>query len=129
MTIRLCLAVMAVILAVPHGVRGQASLVQVRQDFSEDPGWDGWQNRVVGEDNPTIVQDFGWSPTRHASERQGEIGGRIWVSTTPAWYGLPFGRPLSFKDRFSASGSIAIVPGRNNGAYFGFFNSKRQGWR
>jgi hypothetical protein len=110
-------------------LRAQDPLKQIHEDFSTDPGWEGWQNRVVGEKNPTITQDFGWSPTKHASKQPGEIGGRIFMSTTPASYGLPFGKPLSFNDRFSASGSISIPPGEHQGAYFGFYNSTRQGWR
>ena len=108
----------------------QGEPVQIQEDFSADPRWDGWQNRVVGINNPMIEQDFGWSPTAHASETPGEIGGVMYQSSTPAHYGLPFGKPLSFKDAFSASGKIAIMPGSNYGpAYVGFFNSQRQGWR
>jgi hypothetical protein len=43
---------------------------------------------------------------------------------------MPFGKPFSFKDSLSASGRIAIMPADHiGGAYFGFFNSQRQGWR
>ncbi|MHB8866774.1 MAG: hypothetical protein ACYC6N_30805 [Pirellulaceae bacterium] len=35
---------------------------QVRQDFSSDPGWDNWNNRIEAENCPTVVEDFGWSP-------------------------------------------------------------------
>src|SRR4051794_10695970 len=84
-------------------LRAQGQLTQVQQDFSKDPGWEGWQNRVVGENNPTVTQHFGWTPTSHASRSPGENGGKMFMSTTPAWYGMPFGKPLSFKDRFSAS--------------------------
>ena len=45
----------------PRTAHGQ--LVQVRQDFSRDPGWDNYQNRIVGTDMPRIVQDFGWRRT------------------------------------------------------------------
>ena len=105
-------------------------LVQVRQDFSSDPGWDNWNNRVVGENCPTVVQDFGWSPTSHFDGKPGEIGGTIWRSTTPAWYAMPIGKPLSFKDSFSASGRVVVMPGEAHGSfYFGFFNAERPGWR
>jgi hypothetical protein len=37
-------------------------LVQVHEDFSNDPGWEAVNNRVVGKGGPTFHQDFGWSP-------------------------------------------------------------------
>ena len=107
----------------------RGKLVQVGQDFSTDPGWEGVTNRVECGDCPTITQDFGWSPTTHAATSPGEIGGVIWRSTTPAWYAMPFGQPLSFTNSFSASGSIAVMPGSHAEAYFGFFGSERPGWR
>ena len=36
-------------------------LVQVREDFSRDPGWEGVNNRIVGVDGPTVNQNFGWT--------------------------------------------------------------------
>src|SRR5262245_20424388 len=96
-------------------------LVQVKQDFSADPGWEGKNNRVEAEDPPTITQDFGWS--------KGRIGGTVWQSRTPAWYGLPFGKPITFDDAFSASGKIAVMSGPNGVAYLGCFNHERQEWR
>jgi hypothetical protein len=111
----------------------QGEMVQVNQDFTADPGWEGVNNRVVCESCPTVTQDFGWSPTSYSGGSGGEIGGTIVQSRTPAWYGLALGRPLSFRDRFSASGSIAIMPmegtERSGAAYLGFFNSTRQEWR
>jgi hypothetical protein len=96
-------------------------LVEIRQDFSQDPRWEAYHNRIVAENPPTKTQDFGWAGN-------GRLGGTMWVSRTPAWYALPLGRPLSFKDSFSASGRISL---RSIGgsAYFGFFNSTRQEWR
>lgn len=111
----------------------QPGLVQVHQDFTTDPGWEGVNNRVVCESCPTVTQDFGWSPTNYSGGSGGEIGGTIVQSRTPAWYGMALGRPLSFRDRFSASGSIAIMPLEvtepSGAAYLGFFNSSRQEWR
>ncbi len=107
----------------------RGELVQIREDFSADPGWDGWQNRVECGDCPTITQDFGWSPTSHFGGKPGEIGGVIWKSTTPAWYAMPIGKPLSFKDSFSASGRIVVMPPAPGDAYFGFFGAERPGWR
>ena len=36
-------------------------LVQIHQDFSADPHWEAYHNRVVAENPPTKKQDFGWS--------------------------------------------------------------------
>jgi hypothetical protein len=104
------------------------TIAQVRQDFAADPNWEGVNNRVEAENPPKITQDFGYRPTTHASDEPGEIGGVIWRSRTPAWYGKNVG-PFSFDDALSASGTIAILPRLGGGAYFGFFNSARQEWR
>jgi len=115
--------------------RGEV-LVEVHEDFRQDPGWEGVNNRIECVDCPTVTQDFGWRPTSHSGGGKGEIGGRIWRSRTPAYYAMPLGRPLTFEDAFSASGRIVfrhITAGRLEGqagaAYIGFFNSTRQGWR
>ena len=39
--------------------------VQIQQGFSEDPGWIGFQNRMVCVDCPTVEQNFGWNPAAH----------------------------------------------------------------
>jgi hypothetical protein len=131
------------------GERGQ--LVQVHNDFSTDPHWEGINNRVEAENPPTKKQNFGWRPGPRegadagAGAREGadagggagggagagggEVGGIIWRSRTPAWYGMKVG-PFSFDDKLSASGTIRMVPGPNrDGGYIGFFNSTRQEWR
>src|SRR5690349_11449240 len=106
------------VLLVARMTSGQDPRIQLHQDFSEDPHWEAIHNRIVAENPPTKTQDFGW-------DGHGRIGGTMWVSRTPAWYGMPLGRPLSFKDSFSASGKIAIRS-MGGSAYFGFFNSTRQ---
>ncbi len=107
-----------------------AQLVQIEENFSRDPGWDHYQNRVVGTDMPRIVQDFGWRPTNFTGTGPGEIGGRVENSRRQAYYALPLGRPLSFDDAISASGKLAIHHiGLRGVAYIGFFNSRRHTWR
>jgi len=93
------------------------------ETFDRDPGWDNSSNRVEASDPPTVTQDFGWSA--------GRIGGMVKRSTTPAWYGMPLERTLSFQDAFSASGKIAVTRESfsRGTAYLGFFNHERQGWR
>jgi hypothetical protein len=113
----------ALLLAVPLAWAGNGDLVQVKQDFTTDPGWKGVNNRIEALDPPTVTQNFGWTP--------GKVGGTVWQSRTPAWYAMPLGRPLSFRDRFSASGQVSIkkISPSSSSGYFGFFNSTRQEWR
>ena len=115
-------------LAFVPSVRGQ--LVQVRQDFSRDPGWDHYQNRIVGTEMPAVVQDFGWRRTDHTGGGPGEIGGRVENSRRQAYYAMPLGKPLTFDDELSASGKLALRHiGLRGVGYVGFFNSRRHTWR
>src|SRR5688500_19331293 len=99
-------------------VAQSAELVQVREDFSADPGWEGMNNRIEAENPPTIKQDFGWSPTKHTGGSGGEIGGVAWRSRTIAYYAMPLGKPLTFKDKFSASGKITLMPTEKTGGVY-----------
>jgi hypothetical protein len=112
------------------GSKDNGDIVAIYEDFSEDPGWEGLNNRVNCVNCPQIKQDFGWMPSDHMGTGPGEIGGTIWRSTTPAFYAMPIG-PFSFEDKLSASGKIAVVapPEQGFGFYIGFFNNIRQGWR
>ncbi|MCA9450327.1 MAG: hypothetical protein KC931_24605, partial [Candidatus Omnitrophica bacterium] len=106
-------------------------LTQIKEDFSEDPGWEGFQNRKRCVDCPEVIQDFGWSQTDFTQTGGGgEIGGRVQDSFQPAYYAMPMGKPLSFKDSFSASGKLAIKHiGQRGVAYIGFFNPEYHTWR
>lgn len=108
----------------------KSEISKVNQDFSEDPGWEGYNNRIDCEDCPEINQNFGWTNTNHNKTGQGEISGTIWKSTTPAYYAMPIG-PFTFKDKFSASGKLSVIAPLKEGwgFYIGFFNAERQGWR
>ena len=107
-----------------------AQLVRIKQDFSSDPGWDHFQNRIVGTEMPLVVQDFGWRRTNITGTGPGEIGGRIDNSRRQAYYAIPLGKPLSFDDHLSASGKLAIKQiGVRGVGYIGFFNSQRHTWR
>jgi hypothetical protein len=100
-------------------------LLQIKQDFATDPHWEGFNNRVVSDNGPTVHQNFGW----HATPHGGEISGTIGRSRTPAYYAKKVG-PFSFDDELSASGTLTLPPtNRIDGFYFGFFNSARQEWR
>ncbi len=109
--------------------QSMAPLAQVTQDFASDPHWEGINNRVVGDNCPTIQQDFGWRKKQDGKVPGGEIAGTIWRTRTPAFYAMPVG-PFSFDGNLSAEGRIAIAPAeRNDGFYIGFFNAARQEWR
>lgn len=108
----------------------EPQLVHVREDFSSDPHWEGFQNRMVCRNCPTVIQNFGWSRTTHTSEARGEIGGRIDNSRVQAYYAMPLGRPLTFDDKLSASGKLALRHiGLRGVGYIGFFNPHRHTWR
>ena len=114
------------LLAVPSS---SGELVQVRQDFSRDPGWDHHQNRIAGTEMPAVIQDFGWRRTGHTGG-PGEIGGRVENSRVQAYYAMPLGKPLTFDDELSASGKLVLRHiGLRGVGYVGFFNSRRHTWR
>jgi hypothetical protein len=105
-------------------------VVEIHDDFSRDPGWDHYQNRIVGTDMPRIVQDFGWRHSNFTGCGPGEIGGRVENSRRQAYYALPLGKPLSFNDPISASGKLVLRHiGLRGVGYVGFFNSRRHTWR
>jgi len=37
----------------------QGKIELIHQNFDEDPGWDNYHNRIICNDCPLIVQDFG----------------------------------------------------------------------
>lgn len=107
----------------------QGDLLQVKQDFTQDPHWEGMNNRVIGDNCPTIHQDFGWTEVDKQGTGSGAISGTIWRSRTPAYYAMKVG-PFSFDNELSASGLVSVPPtNRMDGFYFGFFNAARQEWR
>lgn len=111
--------------------QNKSEILTIKENFDTDPKWEGVNNRVECSDCPTVTQNFGWAPTNKTGFGPGEIGGIIWKSTTPAFYAMPLGQPLNFKNRFSASGKLAVINPPKDGAgfYIGFFNAERQGWR
>src|SRR5262245_26489893 len=120
--LRITVAVCICCLVIGAELRAQEKLTQIRQDFSTDPGWESLNNRIEASNPPTIKQDFGWSNTNHTGAGPGEIGGTIWRSRTKAYYALALGKPLSFKDAFSASGKVTLMPcEKSGGLYIGFF--------
>jgi hypothetical protein len=102
-----------------------------RDDFSRDPGWDGFQNRRSYK-SPHVRPrfDFGFSPTNFAGGRAaGEIGGLVYRGdcrepSKMAFYAdklavLTPNKPLR------ASGKIALRRGVSDSAVLiGFFDSR-----
>lgn len=111
--------------------QSNSNIISISENFDKNPGWENYNNWVEAIVPPVITQDFGWAPTNNNGDGPGEIGGTIWRSTTPAYYAMPLGKALDFKDAFSASGKLSIIAPEKEpfGFYLGFFNAERQGWR
>ncbi len=106
---------------------GRAAL---RDDFSADPNWDGFRNRLLPEQLPLVKQAFGYRTSRLAGGRSaGEIGGTIERSTTPASYARVISK-CTLDDRLSASGQLSVTrAGGGSGIMFGWFHHTSRGWR
>ncbi len=117
----------SVLFAVPSAVFAADSGSISDQSFDQDPGWEGFNNRVKPERLPTVVQDFGYSRTTFASLAPGEIGGRIARAAEPAWYATKIA-PKTLDDKMSASGTFILA--RNSkgsgGVAFGWFNGNQR---
>ncbi len=127
------LALLAVLLGQGSSASGeppQSKTASKTETFDRDPQWDGKANRLVPRDPPTVNQDFGYSATtNHAGQTPGEIGGEVWRSLTPAYYGKAIAEK-SFATAMSASGSLALlkaqaISGWQTGAtiFVGWFNA------
>lgn len=95
------------------------------ESFDRDPGWLGWNNRIVPKEYPTVVQDFGYSPSNFAGRAAGELGGQVTRASEPAFYADKI-VPKTLDDRLSASGTFAITkttPG--GGIFFGFLRAEQ----
>ena len=111
----------------PKRERGVALEPLKNERFDKDPGWEGFNNRIVPKQYPTVVQDFGYSTTNIAGKTAGEIGGRITRASEPAFYAEKIG-PKTLNDKLTASGSFALTkttPG--SGMFFGFFRAEQPG--
>ena len=93
------------------------------ESFDHDPHWDGFNNRQRPAAWPEFTQDFGWSDTHHAGERQGEIGGVVQRTSTPAWYALDLEHPLALDRPIRLAGSFCVTAAHGGGVKFGLFNA------
>ncbi|HJT76553.1 MAG TPA: hypothetical protein VJ739_05060 [Gemmataceae bacterium] len=97
------------------------------EHFDRDPGWEGFNNRVVLRHVPTVTQDFGYSPTNVAGKEKGEIGGRVQRTGRPAYYADKIA-VKTLNDKLSASGTFALTASSgNSGVFFGWFNAEQPG--
>jgi hypothetical protein len=97
------------------------------EHFDKDPGWEGFNNRVVPAKLVTVTQDFGYSPTNFAGKEKGEIGGRVQRAGKPAYYAdkIPV---KTLNDKLTASGTFALTDTfGNTGVFFGWFSADQPG--
>jgi hypothetical protein len=93
------------------------------QDFSADPKWDAAGNRTTYQAKDVGgAHDFGFSPTKLAGGKAGEVGGTFWRSGKYAYYADRVG-PLSLDDRLEASGKVVLRSGApDSDMFLGWFN-------
>jgi hypothetical protein len=97
------------------------------ESFDRDPNWEGSNNRIVPKGLKTVVQDFGYSATSHASAAPGEIGGQVNRASEPAYYAENIGA-MTLNDKLSASGTFAVTQTSGGaGVFFGFFRAQQPG--
>ncbi len=112
-------------LSAQRGMPQQAATAAKMESFDRDPGWEGWNNRIVPAKPTLVTQDFGHSATNFAGKENGEIGGRVQRTSKPAYYadriaGKTLNEPLS------ASGTFAITAtGGNTAIFFGWFKAEQ----
>jgi len=99
-------------------------------DFDSDPDWDSFRNRLLPDPPPRVRQDFDRRSTNFAKGRtQGEVGGWIQRSITPAYFAKSIAEK-SFNDKLTASGTFAVTHAEGgSGMLFGWFNDRSRGWR
>lgn len=101
-----------------------------REDFSEDPGWEGIGNRTTFMDRAIRPHhDFGFSNTSIAGGAVGEIGGLVWriEAKSPEQTGsyADILGPLDLKSELKAEGRIAMTKaGADSAVLLGWFNAE-----
>src|SRR4051812_9026913 len=79
-----------------------------RESFDHDPDWEGFNNHVTPKRVPVVVQDFGYCSSHFAGNEKGEIGGKVWRSSTRASYSANI-PSKTLLDKLTASGTFAIT--------------------
>ena len=97
------------------------------ESFDRDPGWEAHNNRIPPRLVKSVQQDFGYSATNIAGKDKGEIGGKVWRSSTRAYYAAKIPKK-TLADKLSASGTFALTAtAGSSGAFFGWFDSSLPG--
>jgi hypothetical protein len=97
------------------------------ESFDHDPNWDAYNNRIKSKSPKIVTQDFGYSPTHHAGNPAGELGGHITRASEPAFYGDKIGHK-TLDDKLTASGTFAFTKtSGSGGVFFGFFRAEQPG--
>jgi hypothetical protein len=105
----------------------QPTTVLKTEHFDKDPGWEGFNNRVVPAEARSVTQDFGYSRTAFAGKDKGEVGGRVQRTGRPAYYADKIA-PKTLNDKLTASGTFALTDtGSSSGVFFGWFNADQPG--
>jgi hypothetical protein len=101
-----------------------------RQDFTSDPNWDGYRNRLLPAEPRVTRQDFGHRNSNRArGKAAGEIGGRVQRSLTPAYYARVIPEK-TLNDKLTMSGRFCVTDDESNtGTLLGWFNTDSRGWR
>ena len=98
-------------------VQADGDLPQARQDFSADPQWDGLNNRTDKTPCRTTIAGFRLQPRTRPMPvgHPARSAVMMQVAADLACYAQRLPKPLTFKDRLSASGRVAF-PDRRTGA-------------
>ncbi|MBI2432266.1 MAG: hypothetical protein HYV26_05295 [Candidatus Hydrogenedentes bacterium] len=91
------------------------------ENFDQDPGWDGQNNRSQAPLRE-VKQDFGYVPPTPEGGASGRIGGTITPDGVPAFYAMEI-PAKTFDDAMTASGTIEVPKGAGN-TLLGFFNAE-----
>jgi hypothetical protein len=117
-----------VALAIGAGVGGaedKPKTLLKSESFDKDPGWEGFNNRIVPKKVRIVTQDFGYSATNFAGKEKGELGGIITRSATPSYYADKIA-VKTLNDKLTASGAFAITSSASStGVCFGWFNAEQ----
>jgi hypothetical protein len=96
------------------------------ESFDKDPGWEGFNNRIVPKKTLTVTQAFGYSDSAIASKEKGEVGGKVTRSAKPAYCADKIA-PRTLQDKLTASGTFALTASTgSSGVFFGWFNAEQQ---
>src|SRR6478735_7226355 len=91
-----------------------AAAAEATADFTTDPQWEGYRNRLLPETPAMVRQDFGWRADAS------DVGGWVQRSVTPATFAKAIA-VRTLNDRLSASGSFSVTDAQGgSGMIFGW---------